>query len=53
MILRCQRVIRDAISFEQSISAIDNFGRKSGLVMNSGKTQAVLCLAWKQKAVLN
>ena len=31
----------DAISFEQSISAVDNFGRKSGLVMNSGKTQAI------------
>ena len=31
----------DAISFEQSISTVDNFGRKSGLVMNSGKTQAI------------
>jgi len=31
----------DAISFEQSISAIDKFGRKSSLAMNSGKTQAI------------
>ena len=31
----------DAISFEQSFSTIDNFGRKSGLVMNSGKTQTI------------
>ena len=31
----------NAISFEQSISTIDNFGKKSGLAMNSCKTQAV------------
>ena len=31
----------DAISFEQSVSAIDKFGRKSSLAMNSGKTQAI------------
>jgi len=31
----------DAISFEQNISSVDNFGRKSGFVMNSGKTQAI------------
>ena len=40
---------RDAISFELSISTIDNFGRKSGLVMNSGSSS----LAWKQQTVLN
>ena len=31
----------NAISFEQSISSVDNFGRRSSLVMNSGKTQAI------------
>ena len=31
----------DAISFEQSFSTIDRFGRKSSLVMNSGKAQAI------------
>ena len=31
----------DAISFERNISSVDNFGRKSGFVMNCGKTQAI------------
>ena len=31
----------DAISLEQSISTVHKFGRKSGLAMNSGKTQAI------------
>jgi hypothetical protein len=31
----------DANSFEQSIRTIDSFGKKSGLFMNSGKTQAI------------
>ena len=31
----------DAISSEQSISTVDKFGRKSGLAVNTGKTQAV------------
>ena len=31
----------DAISFEQSISTVDKFGRKFGLAVNTGKTQAI------------
>ena len=31
----------DAISSEQNINTVDNFGTKSGLGMNSGKTQAI------------
>ena len=31
----------DAISFEQSISTADKFGRKAGLTVNTGKTQAI------------
>ena len=31
----------DVNSFEQSISTIDSFGKKSGLFMNSGKTEAI------------
>ena len=31
----------DAVSFEQTIKTIDLFGKKSGLFMNSGKTQAI------------
>ena len=30
----------DVNSYEQSISTIDSFGKKSGLFMNSAKTQA-------------
>ena len=31
----------DAVSFEQSICTTDKFGTKSGLAMNSGKTEAI------------
>ena len=31
----------DVNSFEQSFCTIDSFGKKSGLFMNSGKTQAI------------
>ena len=32
---------QDVTSFEQSNGTIDSFGKKSGLFMNSGKTQAI------------
>ena len=31
----------DAISSEQSINTVDNFGRKSGLAINSNKPQVI------------
>ena len=31
----------DAISFERSVSRVDNFDRKSDLALNSGETQAI------------
>ena len=41
----------DRKSFETCITVIDNFGRKSGLYINAGKTTAV-CLGSKRNLVV-
>ena len=43
----------DAISFEQSISTVDNFGRKSGLAMISGKRLGAGIAQWLERRTRN